>query len=168
MSTEINEDGLSTIELQELVKFCSIYPEEFFGVQPCDIFLKNAKQKKFSSRSRHIINLSSSNNSGSHWICVMLKGKKAYYFDSYGQKCYDKNILKVFEEMDMELYYNDVKIQHDQSIHCGYFSVARLLCDEVGICHEKFIKLFNQKRLDLNDYIAVFIIKEFVDRRYRQ
>ena len=168
MSIEITEDGLSTFELQELMKFCSICPEEFFGVQPCDIFLKNAKQKNFPSTSRHIINLSSSNNSGSHWICVMLKGKKAYYFDSYGQKCYDKNILKVFEEMDMDLDYNDVKIQHDQSIHCGYFSVARLLCDEVEICHEQFIKLFNQKCLDLNDYISVSIIKEFVDRRYRQ
>ena len=168
MSIETNEDGLSTFELQELMKFCSICPEEFFGVQPCDIFLKNAKQKKFSSRSRHIINLSSSNNSGSHWICVMLKGKEAYYFDSYGQKCYDKNILKVFEEMDLDLSYNDVKIQHDQSIHCGYFSVARLLCDEAGICHNQFIKLFNQKRLDLNDKISVSIIKEFVDGKYRQ
>ena len=42
MSIETNEDGLSTFELQELMKFCSICPEEFFGVQPCDIFLKNA------------------------------------------------------------------------------------------------------------------------------
>ena len=168
MSKYKNKGGLSTVELQQLMTFCSIYPEEFFGVQPCDIFLKNAKQKKFSTRSRHIINLSSSNHSGSHWICVMLKSKKAYYFDSYGQKCYDKNILKVFEEMDIELFYNDIKIQHDQSTHCGYFSVARLLCDEVGMCHEQFIKLFNLKYLDLNDHISVSIIKEFVDGKYQQ
>ena len=84
------EDGLNTVELQELMKFCSLYPEDFLGVLPCDIFLEYAKQKKLSSKSRYIINLSSSNNSGSHWVCIILKGKKAYYFDSLGHKCYDK------------------------------------------------------------------------------
>ena len=162
------EEGLNTVELQELMEFCSIYPEEFFGVQPCNIFLENARQKKFSSKSRHIINLSSSNNNGSHWICVMFKGKQALYFDSFGDKCYDKNILKVFEELGMNFDYSNIKIQHNRSTHCGYFCVARLLCDEVGISSQQFISLFDQQYLDKNDEICISIIKAFVDNMYRQ
>ena len=162
------EDGLNTVELQELMKFCSLYPEDFLGVLPCDIFLEYAKQKKLSSKSRHIINLSSSNNSGSHWVCIILKGKKAYYFDSLGHKCYDKNILKAFEEMDVNFDYSNVKIQHNKSIHCGYFCVARLLCDEVETSNEQFISLFDQRHLDKNDEICISIIKAFIDNMYRQ
>ena len=43
------EEGLNTVELQELMEFCSIYPEEFFGVQPCNIFLENARQNDFAA-----------------------------------------------------------------------------------------------------------------------
>ena len=166
--SKTTEEGLNTVELQELMDLCSIYPEDFFGVQPCDIFLENAKKKKFSSNSRHIINLSSSNHSGSHWVCIMFKDKQALYFDSFGDKCYDKNILKVFEEMNMNFDYSNVNIQHNKSTYCGYFCIARILCDEVGISHDQFIKLFNQRYLYLNDCISVSIIKAFIDQMYRQ
>ena len=64
----------------------STKPSHFKGVHACDIFLDKVNKKKLllKEKSCFIINLSSSNHSGSHFVCLLvMPGKVIEYFNSF-------------------------------------------------------------------------------------
>lgn len=80
-------NGFRSDELDNIMKHISIKNNEFHGIFPCDHFLKLIKDNTdifLSKISRFIVNLSSSNNSGSHWIAIVMKKDYTEYFDSLG------------------------------------------------------------------------------------
>ena len=76
-------DNLTTLALRN--KKC------WKGVYSCDNFKKCALQ----NNQAYICNLSTSTaiSGGTHYVAVILKNNNIYYFDSYGNKCYDRNVL---------------------------------------------------------------------------
>ena len=157
--------GLSTNYLWNLMKICSFNPNTFKGVFSCDNFYINVKDGNInlSSGNRYIINLSSSNHYGSHWVGIQINtNQEAEYFDSYGLPCFDNFITKTFEEQRITLSPFDKTIQDPSSQFCGFYCVAYLLCRELNISKHKFALFFDVKELLGNDCICVEIIKDII------
>ena len=158
--------GLSTYYLQNLMKICSFNPNTFKGVFSCDNFYLKVKERdiNLSSGDRYIINLSSSNHSGSHWVAIQVNSpQKAEYFDPYGLECFDNFIKRTFEEQNITISTFKKTIQDPSSQYCGLYCVAYLLCRELDISKCTFASFFDDNELLINDIICVEIIKDIIN-----
>ena len=78
--------GLSSIYIENLMKICILNIKKFIGVLSCDIFLNMTKNDKIklSPGQGIILNLSSSNHPGSHWVAIFTNANgDAEFFDSF-------------------------------------------------------------------------------------
>ena len=159
--------GLTNGYIQQLMWSISPQPPKFKGTYPCDIFLASVKENKykFQKGDCFIVNLSSSNHRGSHFVCLYLKSKnKADYFDPMGLSLHiDSNISQAINISGWETSELAKKIQDDGSQFCGLFCLSYLLCRQVGISVEDFAKLFVKEDLVRNNRIALEIIKIFIE-----
>ena len=100
----------------------STKPSHFKGVHACDISLdKVSKKKTFAEKkSCFIINLSSSNHGGSHFVCLLvMPGKVIEYFDPFGLPLFDSNIIKALTSFKVEIFTKT--IQDISSQFCGLY-----------------------------------------------
>ena len=158
--------GLSTHYLWNLIKICSFNPNTFKGVFSCDNFYMKIKERhlNLSPGDRCIINLSSSNHSGSHWIAIQVNTPhEAEYFDPYGLDCFDSFIKKAFEEQNITVDTFKKTIQDPSSQFCGLYCVAYILCRELDISKCTFASFFDDNELLINDIICVEIIKDIIN-----
>ena len=90
--------GLTNLFVEKTMQEISNHPEKFKGVMACDVFLSYMKNStKLSPKDCFIINLSSSDHRGSHFICIFLDtSTSAEYFDSFGIESFDGLIKIVF------------------------------------------------------------------------
>ena len=157
--------GLSTYYLQNLMKICSFNPKTFKGVFSCDNFHQKIKERysNFSPGDRYIINLSSSNHSGSHWVAIQVNTPhEAEYFDPFGLDCFDNFIKKGLEDQNITISAFKKTIQDPSSQFCGLYCVAYLLCRELDISKSTFASFFHDNELLKNDIICVEIIKDII------
>ena len=116
--------GLSNAYVHKLMKAISNKPEDFKGVYPCDIFLEKIRRSYENIKPGHcfIINLSSSNHEGSHFVCLIVNSNNiADYFDSYGLQSIDINIKKALDISGIMAKPFEKQIQHLTSQFCGIF-----------------------------------------------
>ena len=155
--------GLSTHYLQNLMKICSFNPNAFKGVFSCDKFYLKVKDINLSPGDRYIINLSSRNHSGSHWVAMQVNTpQEVEYFDPYGLECFDNFIKKAIQEQNVMISTFKKTIQDPSSQFCGLFCVAYLLCRELDISKSTFASFFEENKLLKNDIICVEIIKNII------
>lgn len=89
----------------------------FKGVFPCDKL-----PKKIDLPAALVINLSPSNNGGSHWVGLYISKKGgAYYFDSYGYPPTNPYIVYFIRMHSKKLVFNRKQLQHLSSRKCGKF-----------------------------------------------
>lgn len=149
--------GLTNGYLNEL---CSKFVQNFCGVFSCDDFEKIVK--KIENNQSYLVNLSSSNHPGSHFVAIF-KSKSVIYFDSFGISCFDKNILKVLARSCDNFLYSNVCIQSINSDFCGIFCSAFVM--KMQKCSlNSFLSMFHHNELLRNDQIAVNIVKEFINQ----
>ena len=118
---------------------------------------------KLSPRQGIILNLSSSNHPGSHWVAVYVNvNGVGEFFDSFGIGCFDSNILEAFQTQNLKVVNFEKTLQDQNSYFCGFYCVAYLLCREVGISRDTFTSFFQDKQLLKNDDTCIEIIKNFV------
>lgn len=132
--------------------------KHFLGCFPSDLQPKT-KRNIFSI----IFNLSKHNEEGSHYIAIFANKTKILYFDSFGNKCDNKDILKFIAKNKKNRKYRESKleIQNCDSNFCGYFCLGFILSQELNTPFEKFLKMF-RKNLKLNDEIIIdYIISAF-------
>ena len=116
--------GLTNGYVEQLMYRTSYFPLNFIGVRPCDLFLELMKKNKGNVKIGQcfIVNLSSSNHSGSHFICIYIaSNNKLEYFDSYGIPSIDNNLNKAFGIIDMEVSTFRKQVQDNSSQFCGLF-----------------------------------------------
>ena len=79
--------GFTNNYIENLMNKISTKPNYFKGVFPCDVFLNKVKKDKLLLKAGNcfIINLSSSNHKGSHFVSLFVNnGEIVEYFDSFG------------------------------------------------------------------------------------
>ena len=114
--------GYTNHYIEKLMYKISTKPDHFKGVHACDIFLDKVNKKKLllKEKSCFIINLSSSNHGGSHFVCLLvMPGKVIEYFDSFGLPLFDSNISKALTSFKVEIFTKT--IQDISSQFCGLY-----------------------------------------------
>ena len=113
-----------------------------------------------------IINLSKQNEIGTHFIAVYVLENKIIYFDSFGNQLDNSSLKGYLKKYKKSIIFSNIQLQNLQSSHCGFFCIAFILCIENNITLDNFLKKFYRKKLHLNDYICVEIIKIFINHMY--
>ena len=99
-----------------------------------------------------IINTMPSNKEGEHWVALVLKKKRCYYFDSFGVSIMNRNILR-FLEGYKKVTYSDVCIQSVNSEKCGKFCIAFVKSVRCKQSFSNFLSSFDYVNLANNDIL---------------
>ena len=99
-----------------------------------------------------IINTMPSNMEGEHWVALVLKKKRCYYFDSFGLSIMNRNILR-FLERYRKVTYSDVCIQSVNSEKCGKFCIAFVKSVRCKQSFSNFLSSFDYVNLANNDIL---------------
>lgn len=85
-----------------------------------------AKQKPLTPWQSMIINLDSSLNQGTHWVCAIYRNvannPQVIYYDSFGLPPSDV-IAAYLKKSKVSLLYNNGQIQNIASVACGYYCI---------------------------------------------
>ena len=151
--------GVTSDHLALLANDClDIQPE----ILPCDIF---KSESKLEVNKSYIINSQTSNLSGSHFLCVLIKPKEIYYFDSLAfplLNCYIDTKLKLIN-MPIRSCNQHQAIQGANSVFCGYYCLSFLIvCQKRKKSFDEYLKMFSFDRPECyirNEEICTSIIK---------
>ena len=96
---KLKNDTMNESQLQRIYNY-PIYPRD---------------SKIYSDKG--FVNIDDGFLGGSHWVCFIIKGKKSYYFDSFGGNP-DKFLLN---QLPKPILYHKYKIQDTNSNLCGSY-----------------------------------------------
>ena len=99
-----------------------------------------------------IINTKPSNMKGEHWVALVLKKKKCFYFDSFGVPILNDDILQFLQDY-YKVTYSDVCIQSVNSEKCGKFCIAFVKAVRSKQSYSEFLSNFNFIDLASNDLL---------------
>ena len=154
----MEENGISNVYIDKLMEKISRSFRGTFSIDNIPVF----EDDVFSV----IINLSKQNEIGTHFIAVYVLENKIIYFDSFGNQLNNSSLKRYLKKYKKPIILSKIQIQNLLSSHCGFFCIAFILCIENGITLDDFLKKFYRKKLHLNDYICVKIIKIFINHMY--
>ena len=117
--------GLSNAYIEELLCTTLTVPNKFKGAYACDTFLEFTRRNRhlFKNGDCFVINMSSSNHHGSHFVCLMINSKgTAEYFDSYGLPFFiDSNISRALNDANLKTSIFQQQLQSLTSQFCGLY-----------------------------------------------
>ena len=154
----MEENGISNVYIDKLMEKISISFNGTFSIDNIPVFNDDV----FSI----IINLSKQNEIGTHFIAVYVLENKIIYFDSFGNQLNNSSLKRYLKKYEKSIIFSNIQLQNLLSSHCGFFCIAFILCIENNITLDNFLKKFYRKKLHLNDYICVEIIKIFINHMY--
>ena len=99
-----------------------------------------------------IINTKPSNMKGEHWVALVLKKKKCFYFDSFGVPILNDDILQFLQDY-YKVTYSDVCIQSVNSEKSGKFCIAFVKAVRSKQSYSEFLSNFNFIDLASNDLL---------------
>ena len=109
-----NLKPLTNYDLIELVELLKI--RNFRG-----IFMRDTLPSKIKEKEVGIVNLDSSNNKGTHWVCYSKNKENIYYFDSFGLNPPEEIIKYLKDRKDRKIELSTFQIQKFGTHHCGYY-----------------------------------------------
>ena len=135
----------------------------FCGTFSCDNIKSGDSSVKLNS---YIINLSSKNDLGTHFIALSInhEDKKVFYFDSFGYKCTNKKILRFISKYGYKYRYCNRQIQDPLSVYCGFFCICFVVSTHLSIPFTRIVKLYDEHNLIKNDKICINLIKTLASR----
>ena len=131
MSLRKDLGPLTNVDLLECVDLLKI--KNFRGV-----FMRDTLPCKILSHEVGIVNLDSSQNKGTHWVCYKKSKERRYYFDSFGLdppeelitylKGSPKDSPKNSEDIDKNkiIEFSTFQIQDFGTHQCGYYCLLIL------------------------------------------
>lgn len=129
--------GITNRELENLAK--DLIGKSFLGVYPSD-----SKPKiKNTQNNSLIFNLSKHNEPGTHYVSVLFKKNKIFYFDSFGKRLTNKLIKNFLKTFKLPIFYLTKKIQTTDSNFCSLFSLS-------------FLFSLQKKKMTVNQYTDMF------------
>ena len=94
-----------------------------------------------------------------HFVGIVLQRKQCFYFDSYGEKIIDSELINYLSYLYDKVIYSSNIIQHKNSKNCGKFCtlfVKNVLNENSFV---QFINLFNIHFKLLNDVIILYLFE---------
>lgn len=97
------------------------------------VFGSDCLPTKFTLPAAFVINLSTHDSRGSHWVALYIeKNGHGEYFDSFGFPPMENHIMLFIRKYVKILKYNKKQIQHISSSKCGKFVIAFILSKMYG------------------------------------
>ena len=81
----------------------------------------------------------------------LFQTKKAFYFDPFGERPANADIIKFMSSLERTFTWNKIKIQHEVSSFCGFYCLAYLVSLKRRISFSRFKNLFSIQNLKQND-----------------
>jgi hypothetical protein len=138
-----------------LAPFCS----NFEGVFSSDTLPRSmAKKERFSA----VVNLSTLEEPGTHFISIHGDRTCVLYLDSVGLPCIADGICKFLATCGRPVMYNKTAVQHPASPYCGFYCILNVLAlDDRN--RERGPKIvFDKTNLMANDKRCIMYIKSFI------
>ena len=154
----------SDVELKDICKKLKIQLHGVFMKDELPPTLKNGN---------YIMNLDSSDGTGTHWVCMHKKGNQIAYFDSFGTQPPKEATMIMKKNKKTMTYYSDKIVQDSKSNICGFYCILFLLHFKLsdGSVHDKFVKFhdiffdngksINDRFGQRNDDIVIKIFSKF-------
>ena len=120
---------------------------QFMGCFPYDA-LPNFPQKL---PAKLIINTGASSTEGEHWVALLLKPKKCFYFDSFGLPVLNCEIHRFLGCHYKKIVYSNKCIQNYSSDKCGQFCINFLQHVKDRNSYVRFLEYFCDINLSYND-----------------
>ena len=117
-------------------------------------------------KGAYVINLDEYENTGTHWVALLVKPKYAVYFDSFGIEHIPKEINKFIRSKELGHAFgnnyiksNIFRIQAYDSIMCGYFCIECINYMLKGKTLLDYTNLFSPNDFKKNDQVIKRIFK---------
>ena len=134
---------MNTIEIINSLKECSITNKLFIGVFPIDLLPVKKLKRPFAL----ICNTDKSSEPGTHWVAIFApKFGEIEYFDSFGMKPLNSEIIEFINLNGISYKYNKKQIQSNKSKTCGKFGVIFIYYRSKKIQYNKFIQIFSDNK----------------------
>ena len=109
------------------------------------VLMRNELNKiKTTKKSNIIMNLQTSKDDGSHWVCIHKSCINNYYFDPYGVLP-TKEVYKYF---DQPFHYNKIQIQQEGMECCGQLSLYVLY--KLNTTNDSFDDIISNMKKEIN------------------
>ena len=143
---KFKDSSTSNIDLENWIDYLTLR-DKFAGIYSHDQITKDII--KSNKGKFFILNLDSSQNDGTHWVCFYNNKNQDVieYFDSYGIAPIN-TIIQNFNYI-----YNSNQYQSYKSKSCGYYSVYYIFKRYHGESYYNIIKEFNLTNIDDNQKI---------------
>ena len=110
-------------------------------------------------KGAYVINFDEYENTGTHWISLLVKTNEVIYFDSFGVEHIPKAINKFIGNSDIKS--NIFRIQAYDSIMCGYFCIEFINCMLKGQILLDYTNLFSPNNFEKNVFKRILkVIKK--------
>ena len=116
-----------------------------------------------------IVNLDSSKQKGSHWVCIHIDvQEKAEYFDSYGFPPVNQDFVAFMQKNAKVWTYNTRGLQDYFSSVCGNYCVVYLYFKTRHYTLKDFLGLFSDDRMNNDLLIRYLYLKLFKGKDCKQ
>lgn len=145
---------MNTTQLCRAIKNDKIAKKNFRGIFPSD------KIPNPCSLGFYIVNLDTSTEPGSHWICLKIGKFQNEFFDSYGFA----PKLNVFKKrLGKNYIFNTKKLQHEFSTTCGQWCLFYIFFASRGKQMKEIFSQFSSRHKYANDVH----VKNFVSQKLK-
>ena len=87
------------------------------------VFMRDTLPKVPWVNELGIVNLQTSKQSGSHWLCYIKRRNYIFYFNSFGNLQAPEELIKYFRPRNKLFFYNKHCFQSYNSKQCGQYSL---------------------------------------------
>jgi len=142
---------LTTLEIDEIM----MHHPNYLGCYAADEIPRRLKRP-----CTIIVNTDPIGQPGTHWIGLLLKKNKAFYFDSFGLPLIQIDILNYLKKYYKYVIYNKKCIQHVNSLTCGLYCIAFAQNVNNEKMYRKFLNSFSSNHPKVNDNIVIQFISK--------
>ena len=152
-------EGISNIYIKDVV---TPHTKHFEGVYSCETIPSSLKSKdKFSI----IVNLSKSNERGTHWVAIFKDKDKLIYYDPIGFPLINPHIKAFLECIKQDYQYNLFEYQCMKSKFCGFFTILFSILMEQDMTFKQYQSLFSKNCKDNNKRV-IDLLKYTIEKLY--
>ena len=112
---------------------------------------------KITKKGGYVINLDEYENTGTHWIALLVKINEVIYFDSFGTEHIPKEINRFIGNKEIKA--NIFRIQAYDAITCGYFCIEFINYMLKGKTLLDYTNLFSPNDFKKKDQVIKRILK---------
>lgn len=134
-----------------------------YGIELNAILMKDQLESIKPKNGNYIINLqSSTEGSGTHWVCLILRNTNCFYFDAFGMLPPTEVIDFCKRISHSTLGYSTKDLQNIDTSTCGWYCFALFLfikrykIPNIMMASREFLKMFDIDTLDNNQLLIKY------------